>query len=63
MISGMVEAAPAESVFLVESDNRFDPLLLPESESWEVRHYTPARVAVLKKGFPQWSELEQNDES
>ena len=63
MISGLVDAAPTESVFLVESDNRFDPLLLPENEGWDVRHYTPARVAVLKKGFPQWSELEQSDES
>ena len=56
MISGLVEAAPAESVFLVESDNRFDPLLLPDNEAWEVRHYTPARVAVLKKGFPDFSD-------
>jgi len=63
MISGLVDAAPAESVFLVESDNRFDPVLLPQNEDWDVRHYTPARVAVLKKDFPQWSELEQSDES
>jgi 16S rRNA (guanine966-N2)-methyltransferase len=63
LITGMVDAAPAESVFLVESDNRFDPLLLPQSANWEVRHYTPARVAVLKKAFPQWSETEESDGS
>ncbi len=58
MIAGLVEVAPAESVFLVESDNRFDPTLLPQNEDWDVRHYTPARVAVLKKDFPQLNEPE-----
>ena len=51
VIDGLVAAAPAQSVFLVESDTRFDTDQLPDAASWEVRHYTPARVAVLKKDF------------
>lgn len=55
IIEGLVQAAPAESVFLVESDTRFDTDLLVNPTSWEVRHYTPARVAVLKKDFPEFT--------
>ena len=53
MLAGLIDASPDESVFLVESDSRFEPELLPESENWEVRNYSPARVAVLKKNFPE----------
>ena len=50
MIEAMFHAAPQQSVFVVESDDRFDTGLLPESDAWEVRQYAPARVAIYKKG-------------
>ena len=50
MIEAMFHAAPQQSVFVVESDDRFDTSLLPEADAWEVRQYAPARVAIYKKG-------------
>ena len=50
LIESFFEAAPDQSVLLVESDDRFDTSLLPEPDEWEVRQYAPARVAVYKKG-------------
>ncbi|MDB4766590.1 RsmD family RNA methyltransferase [bacterium] len=50
MIEAMFQAAPQQSVFVVESDDRFDTDLLPEADAWEVRQYAPARVAIYKKG-------------
>lgn len=52
MVTGLVQSAPPLSVILVESDNRFDPKQLPQPDLWDVRQYSPARVAVLKKDFP-----------
>lgn len=50
LIESMFEAAPQQSVFVVESDDRFDPRQLPDADEWEVRQYAPARVAIYKKG-------------
>lgn len=50
LISSMFEAAPQQSIFVVESDDRFAPQQLPDADSWEVRQYAPARVAIYKKG-------------
>ena len=50
MIEAMLHAAPQQSVFVVESDDRFNTELLPEADAWEVRQYAPARVAIYKKG-------------
>ena len=50
LISGLKEHAPDRSILVVESDSRFEPKFLPDPESWVVRDYRPARVAVLKKG-------------
>lgn len=49
MIGGMLDAAPAGSLLVVESDSNFDLTLLPQYESWESRHYSPAVVSVFKK--------------
>jgi len=49
LLDGLVEAAPPESVFVVESDARFDPKRLPEPGSWDVRSYPPAVVAIYRK--------------
>lgn len=47
---GLIErlwvAAPAESRFVVEADERFDFGLLPITTTWRQREYPPARVAI-----------------
>ncbi len=51
LIGAIVHAAPASSVVVVESDERFDPALLPageRSEAWDVRPYAPAVVGVWR---------------
>lgn len=50
MIESLLHGAPQQSVFVVESDDRFDTGLLPDAQRWEVRQYAPARVAIYKKG-------------
>jgi 16S rRNA (guanine966-N2)-methyltransferase len=50
LIQSMFDAAPQQSVFVVESDDRFDTRQLPQADDWEVRQYAPARVAIYKKG-------------
>ena len=47
LIREMESRAPAESMLVVESDERFDPALLPRAEAWNVRRYPPAVVAIL----------------
>jgi 16S rRNA (guanine(966)-N(2))-methyltransferase RsmD len=49
MISGMLSAAPSDSILVVESDEAFDLELLPQFASWESRQYSPAVVSVFKK--------------
>ena len=49
LIGKLLAAAPAESLFVVESDARFEFDALPEAESWDVREYPPARVGILRK--------------
>ena len=49
LIGGLLEAAPAESLFAVESDARFDFGLLPDAPSWNVRKYAPAVVGLYRK--------------
>ncbi len=48
MVGDLMEIAPEGSVFVVESDSRFDPGSLPEPESWSVRKYAPALLAVRR---------------
>lgn len=50
LIQTMFDSAPQQSIFVVESDNRFDPQQLPAADQWEIRQYAPARVAIYKKG-------------
>ena len=49
MLSGLIEIAPAESLFVVESDVRFDQSILPHPDAWAIRKYSPAVLAVLRK--------------
>jgi len=48
LIGDLVEQAPAESLFSVEADERFDFGRLPHAERWDVRRYPPAVVGVLR---------------
>ncbi len=49
MIEGMISASPEGSLVVVESSEDFDLRLLPQSDQWESRQYSPAVVSVLKK--------------
>jgi 16S rRNA (guanine966-N2)-methyltransferase len=46
MLERIVQAAPASSVIVVESDDRFDPDQLPGACVWDTRHYPPAVIAI-----------------
>lgn len=49
LIGALIERAPDGSVFVVESDAKFDMALLPEQLDWDVRPYLPAIVAIGRK--------------
>lgn len=46
LINSIMQMAPDESSFVVESDDRFALETLPEFDRWDIRHYAPAIVAV-----------------
>jgi len=46
LIAGLIQSAPPESIFIVESDDRFDFGILPDAENWDVRVYPPAVVGL-----------------
>lgn len=48
MLGSLIALAPAESIFVVESDRRFDPAQLPNADDWVIREYSPAVIATLK---------------
>ena len=56
MIRFFYREAPAESVLVVESDSRFDPSCLPDSDLWRRRQYAPALLSVIRP------ELERADD-
>lgn len=49
LIGYFFDRAPDGSRFVFESDERFDPSLLPDAERWNVRTYLPAVVGVYCK--------------
>lgn len=49
MVTDLMKVAPEGSLFVVESDSRFDTAELPDPESWFVRKYSPAVVAVRRE--------------
>jgi len=49
-IQTFLDAAPPESVMIVEFDDRFDARLLPQADAWDVRVYAPAHVGILRVG-------------
>jgi 16S rRNA (guanine966-N2)-methyltransferase len=46
LVGGLVQSAPAESVFVVEADRNFDLGLLPDPANWDVREYPPAVIGI-----------------
>jgi hypothetical protein len=48
LLGGLLRAAPAESIFVVEADDRFDFQTLPEPTTWDVRSYPPAVVGIRR---------------
>jgi 16S rRNA (guanine966-N2)-methyltransferase len=51
LLDDLLGAAPAESVFALESDERFDLSLLPDAGSWDIRRYPPAVIAILERNY------------
>jgi 16S rRNA (guanine966-N2)-methyltransferase len=49
LLGTLLKSAPAESLFVVECDERFDLGLLPDREAWDVRAYPPAVVGIYHK--------------
>lgn len=49
LLDCLIQAAPAESIFVVESDERFDFGSLPSPASWQVRRYPPAIIGICQK--------------
>jgi 16S rRNA (guanine966-N2)-methyltransferase len=49
MIGGLIQAAPAASLFVVEADERFDFQTLPDPAAWDVRPYSAAVVGIYQK--------------
>jgi hypothetical protein len=42
LINDLCQRAPADSEFVVESDQRFDFALLADLGQWDIREYPPA---------------------
>lgn len=49
LLAGLIESAPPESLFVVESDARFDFGQLPDAGAWDIRPYPPAVVGIYRK--------------
>jgi len=48
MLDSLIALAPPESIFVVESDRRFEHDQLPMADKWAIREYSPAAIATLK---------------
>jgi 16S rRNA (guanine966-N2)-methyltransferase len=48
LIDSLLRASPEGSVFVVESDARFDSRSLPQFVKWRVREYPPATIHVWR---------------
>jgi 16S rRNA (guanine(966)-N(2))-methyltransferase RsmD len=49
LIRGLLAESPAASVFVVESDRRFDFGVLADLGAWDVREYPPAVIGMLER--------------
>jgi len=48
LMQTLMSAAPPESMFALESDERFNFVPLPDASRWDVRDYPPARVGIYR---------------
>jgi len=48
LIARLCAQSPPESVVIVEADERFDFRLLPSTNAWQVRAYSPAVIALAE---------------
>lgn len=49
LLGTLFRAAPAESILVVESDERFSFDALPDPQAWNVRAYPPAVIGIYRK--------------
>ena len=49
LVGHLVQKAPPNSLFVVESDGQFDFASLPSPQSWDVRSYPPAIIGIWHK--------------
>jgi len=49
LLGWLMGTAPAESIFVVESDERFDFGPLPDPPLWRIRTYRPAVIGICRK--------------
>lgn len=62
LIQSLIDRAPEESIFIVESDKDFNHDLLPYAEYWKRRTYPPAEVGVWYKRDDLMGIEEEDDE-
>ena len=48
MVGCLISVAPEDSLFVVESDERFLVTKLPNANEWKTRQYAPAQVCVFR---------------
>jgi hypothetical protein len=49
LLTGLIDRAPAGSLFCVEADEQFDFAQLPDPTQWDVRVYPPAHMGIWEK--------------
>jgi 16S rRNA (guanine(966)-N(2))-methyltransferase RsmD len=49
LLGGLIDLAPADSMFVVEADDRFDFGQLPQPQSWDIRAYLPALIGIYRQ--------------
>lgn len=50
LINRLWKEAPADSVFVLESDTNYDFGGIPTEAEWDIRRYAPAMVGIARKG-------------
>ena len=48
LLARLIDWAPPESLFAVETDQRFDFARLPQASNWDVRSNRPAQIGILR---------------
>ena len=61
-IESLLQVAPDDSIFVVESDSRFDSSRLPCPTQWTTRKYAPAVVSILKKSDETSRQLDHDSD-